>query len=159
MAITDGRPDGYTTLTPFLVCRPAGEAIRFYTEVFGATLVSRMDGPDGTVAHAELDLGLGRLQVADPSEQYGLVAPAPAHAASSSTCIYVADVDDVFRRAVEHGATAREEPSTFVTADRFASIVDPYGHRWAIMTRVEDLDPAEVERRLAEWAPTLADGS
>jgi len=75
MTITNGKPEGYTTLTPFLVCSPAAEAIRFYEEVFGATVVSRMDGPGDTVMHAELDLGDGRLQLSDPSEQYGLVVP------------------------------------------------------------------------------------
>ncbi len=154
MAITDGRPDGYTTLTPFLVCSPAAEAIRFYADVFGATVVQRMDGPDGTVVHAELDLGLGRLQLGDPNEAYGLVAPSgqAEDRVSSSTCVYVADVDAVFARAVERGATVREEPATFVTGDRFASIYDPFGHRWAVMTRVEDVSPEEAERRLAEWA-------
>lgn len=153
MAITNGVPDGYTTLTPFLVCSPAAAAIDFYAAVFAATVVSRMDGPDGSVPHAELDLGNGRLQLGDPSEEYGLVVPAgdPGRT-SSSTCIYVADVDVVFARAVEAGAVVRERPSTFVTGDRFASVVDPYGHRWAIMTRVEDVSPAEAERRLARWA-------
>jgi PhnB protein len=154
MAITNGRPDGYTTLTPFLVCSPAAEAIRFYTDVFGATVVSRMDGPGGTVVHAELDVGDGRLQLGDPNDQYGLVAPS-GHAddrVSSSTCIYVADVDAVFAVAVERGATVREEPATFVTGDRFASVHDPFGHRWAVMTRVEDVTPEEEQRRLAEWA-------
>ncbi|MCV2490572.1 VOC family protein [Geodermatophilus sp. YIM 151500] len=154
MAITDGRPDGYTTLTPFLVCAPAAEAIRFYEEVFGATTVSRMDGPDGTVVHAELDYGTGRLQLGDPNDAYGLAAPT-GHAddrVSGSTCIYVPDVDAVFAAAVERGATVREKPSTFVTGDRFASIYDPFGHRWAVMTRVEDVSPEEAERRLAEWA-------
>ena len=153
MAIHDGTPDGYTTLTPFLVCSPASAAIDFYRAVFGATVVSRMNGPDGTVPHAELDLGNGRLQLGDPSDQYGLVAPdTGATATSSSTCIYVPDVDAVFARAVEHGAVVREEPSTFVTGDRFASLIDPYGHRWAVMTKVEDVSPEETERRLAEWA-------
>ena len=124
MAITDGRPDGYTTLTPFLVCSPAAEAIRFYADVFGATVVQRMDGPDGTVVHAELDLGVGRLQLGDPNDAYGLVAPSgqAEDRVSSSTCVYVADVDAVFARAVERGATVREEPATFVTGDRFASV-------------------------------------
>ena len=153
MAITDGRPDGYTTLTPFLVCSPAAAAIDFYCSVFGASVVSRMDAPDGSVPHAELDLGEGRLQLGDPAAAYGLVAPDPAgDAVSSSTCIYVADVDAVVARAVERGATVREQPATFVTGDRFASVIDPFGHRWAVMTRVEDVDPAEAERRLAEWA-------
>src|SRR5690349_24904067 len=100
MAITNGRPDGYTTLTPFLVCSPAGEASRFYEEVFGATVVSRMDAPDGTVPHAELDFGLGRLQLGDPADAHGLVAPThEGDRVSSSTCIYVEDVDAVFAKA------------------------------------------------------------
>jgi PhnB protein len=154
MTITNGRPEGYTTLTPFLVCSPAAEAIAFYEAVFGASVVSRMDGPDGSVMHAELDLGLGRLQLSDPNDEYGLVAPS-GHAedeVSGSTCIYVADVDAVFDQAVERGATVREKPSTFVTGDRFASIYDPFGHRWAVMTKVEDVSPEETERRLAGWA-------
>ncbi len=153
MAITNGRPDGYTTLTPFLVCSPAAEAIRWYADVFGATVVSRMDAPDGSVPHAELDLGTGRLQLGDPNEAYGLAAPRrEGDTVSSSTCIYVADVDAVFARAVEAGATVREEPSDFVTGDRFASVLDPYGHRWAIMTRVEDVPDDVAEQRLAQWA-------
>lgn len=153
MTITDGRPDGYTTLTPFLVCSPAAEAIDWYVAVFGATVVSRMDGPDGTVPHAELDLGTGRLQLGDASPQYGLMAAdRSGDTVSSSTCIYVADVDAVFAAAVERGATVREQPATFVTGDRFASIYDPYGHRWAVMTKVEEISAEESERRLAKWA-------
>ncbi|WP_324275426.1 VOC family protein [Blastococcus brunescens] len=152
MTITHGKPAGYTTLTPFLVCSPAAEAIRFYADVFGATVVSRMDGPGDTVLHAELDLGDGRLQLSDPNEQYGLVVPdRSTDAVSGSTCIYVPDVDAVFATAVERGATVREKPDTFVTGDRFASIYDPFGHRWAVMTKVEDVSPEEQERRLAEW--------
>ena len=155
MTIIDGKPEGYTTLTPFLVCSPARDAIPFYEEVFGATVVSRMDGPDGTVMHAELDLGDGRLQLSDPNEQYGLVVPdRSSDSVSGSTCIYVADVDAVFAKAVERGATVREKPDTFVTGDRFASIVDPFGIRWTLMTRVEDLSSEESHRRLEEWAKT-----
>ena len=154
MTIQNGKPAGYTTLTPFLVCSPAGEAIRFYEEVFGASVVGRMDGPGGTVLHAELDFGEGRLQLTDPNEEYGLVPPAGQDddRVSGSTCIYVADVDAVFAAAVDRGATVREKPGTFVTGDRFASIYDPFGHRWAIMTRVEDVSPEEAERRLSEWS-------
>ncbi len=154
MSVRNGKPEGYTTLTPYLVCQPAAEAMDYYVAVFGATVVDRMDGPDGTVMHAELDFGEGRLQLSDPMEGYGLEAPTGAERdrVSSSTCIYVSDVDAVFEAAVERGATVREKPSTFVTGDRFASIYDPYGHRWAIMTKVEDVSPEEARRRLAEWA-------
>lgn len=154
MTISNGTPDGYTSLTPFLVCSPAAEALTWYGAVFGAEVASRMDGPDGTVPHAELQFPAGRLQLGDPADAYGLVAPSGRDGGpvSSSTCVYVPDVDAVFARAVSRGATVREEPSTFVTGDRFASVFDPFGHRWAIMTRVEDVAPEEAERRLAEWA-------
>ena len=110
MTITDGKPEGYTTLTPFLVCSPARDAITFYEEVFGATVVSRMDGPGDTVMHAELDLGDGRLQLSDPNEQYGLVVPdRSSDSVSGSTCIYVADVDAVFAKAVERGRHGARE--------------------------------------------------
>ncbi len=158
MAITNGRPDGYTTLTPFLVCAGASAAIDFYCSVFGAREVSRMDGPDGMVMHAELEFEMGRLQLSDPMPDYGLVAPerSGSDEVSGSTCLYVADVDAVFERAVAAGAVVREPPATFVTGDRFASIYDPFGHRWAIMTRVEDVSPQEAKRRLDEWAAGLA---
>ncbi len=153
MTIHDGKPEGYTALTPYLVTEPASQAIDFYTSVFGAVLVSRMDGEDGSVMHAELQLPLGGLPLSDPMEGYGLVAPDGAgDAVSGSTCIYVPDVDATFAAAVERGATVREEPSTFVTGDRFASVIDPFGHRWAIMARVEDVPDDVAEKRLAEWA-------
>lgn len=156
-------PDGYTSLTPFLCVADGNAAIDFYTAAFGATVVMRTDTPAGGVAHAELDFGHGRLQLGDAAEEYGLVAPSAAgregrddqggsDRATHSVCLYLSDVDAVTARAVELGATLREPPATFVTGDRFASILDPFGHRWAIMTRVEDVSPEEQERRLSEWA-------
>lgn len=145
------RPAGYTSLTPFLCVSDGGAAIDFYCTVFGATVVSRMDLPDGRVAHAELQLGAGRLQLADVLPEYGLTAPTEGPV-THSIAIYVPDADATTARAAEHGATIREQPSTFVTGDRFASILDPYGHRWSIMTRVENVSDQEAERRVAEWA-------
>ncbi|WP_375426173.1 VOC family protein [uncultured Friedmanniella sp.] len=155
--MTDTIPAGYTSLTPFLCVADGDAAIAFYTEAFGATVVSRMDTPDGGVAHAELDFGTGRLQLGDAAEAYKLVAPdAPVGGgedrATHSIALYLAEVDAVTARAVELGAVLREPPTTFVTGDRFASVLDPFGHRWSIMTRVEEVSPAEQERRLAEWA-------
>lgn len=149
-------PAGYTTLTPFLVIDGARAAIDFYVSVFGATVVSVMDAPGGGVAHAELDfggeLGAGRLQLSDPLPEYGLVAPPiGGDSVTHSIAIYVLDVDAVVARAEAAGATIREPVQTFVTGDRFGSVLDPFGQRWAVMTRVEDVSPEETERRLAEW--------
>jgi PhnB protein len=145
-------PEGYTSLTPFLVVDGAAAAIEFYTSVFGATLVEKMDGSNGTVAHAELDFGNGRLQLSDPNPDYKLEAPERKDSVTHSVVLYCADVDDVVARAAKAGATIREDVQTFVTGDRFASIVDPFGQRWAVMTRVENVDAAERDRRLAQWA-------
>ena len=112
----------------------------------------RLDGPDGTVAHAELDFGHGRLQLSDPNQKFDLVAAPAGPAVSHSTCLYRPDVDAVVARAIAHGATPREEVSTSVTGDRFGSFVDPLGQRWAVMTRVEEVSKEESDRRLAAWA-------
>ncbi|WP_427015753.1 VOC family protein [Pseudarthrobacter sp. P1] len=147
-------PAGYTSLTPYLVVDGVGAAIAFYTSVFGATLVGKTDGPDGRIAHAELDFGNGRLQLSDPVPSMGLLPPDGTNAVNHSYVFYCTDVDAVWRAAVDAGATAFEEPSTFVTGDRFGALLDPFGHRWAIMTRVEDVDPAEAQRRIDEWLAT-----
>ena len=152
-----GVPPGYTTLTPFLVVHGAARAIDFYRAVFGASVVSRTDGPDGSVPHAELDFGAGRLQLGDPEPQLGLVAPEKAtRNVSHSTMIYCPDVDNAYHRAIKAGATAIEEPATFVTGDRYGVVMDPFGHRWAIMTRVEDVPAEEAERRVKEWLTSQA---
>lgn len=155
---TAGVPGGYTALTPFIVVEPAADAIEFYAAVFGATVLSLMPGPPrengtATISHAELDFGHGILQLSDPQPGYGLHAADPAHT-NNSIGIYRPDVDAVFATAVEHGATVVEQPANFVSGDRFASILDPFGRRWTIMTRVEDLSREESERRVTEWVQT-----
>jgi PhnB protein len=145
-------PEGYTSLTPFLVVSGAAAAIDFYTSVFGAELIEKMEMADNLIAHAELDFGNGRLQISDPNPQFGLVAPEVSENSTHSIVLYCPDVDDVVARAEAAGATIREPLSTFGTGDRYASLVDPFGQRWAVMTRVEDISPEERERRLAEWS-------
>ncbi|MFG1931212.1 VOC family protein [Mycobacterium sp. NPDC048908] len=145
-------PEGYSSLTLFLCVARASDAIDFYVSVFGAKLVERMDGPDGTVAHAELDFGNGRLQLGDPAEAYQIAAPDPNGAATHSVALYCDDVDAVVAKAEQAGATIREPAQTFVTGDRFASILNPFAQRWTVMTRVENISAAERDRRMAEWA-------
>lgn len=154
-----GRPRTATTLTPYVVVAPAAEAIRFYEEVLGARLLGRTDmpGPDGEqiVAHATLDLGLGRLELGDPNPAYHLVARPAGEDDCYSLSVYVTDVDTVVEAAVARGAELREPPTDFVSGDRFASLRDPFGVRWSVMTRVEDLSDEESDRRVQEWAASL----
>ncbi len=152
---TDGRPHGATSLTPFLAIRGAKEALDFYRDVFGAR-VTDVTEFDGLVVHAGLDFGLGFLQIGEPTPDYGLVAAPEGDDDCYSMGVYVPDVDAVTARAVAAGATVREEPSTFVSGDRFSSVRDPFGVRWSIMTRVEDLSEQESAARVAEWAASFS---
>ncbi|UOR01080.1 VOC family protein [Leucobacter allii] len=152
---TNGMPHGSTSLTPFLAIPGAGEAIAFYRDVFGARVIDVTE-MGGAVVHAELDFGTGHLQLGEPMPDYHLV-PAPA---GDDDCysmgLYVADVDAVVERAVAAGAAVREAPSDFVSGDRFASLRDPFGVRWSVMTRVEDLSEEESAARVREWAKSFA---
>lgn len=154
---TDGRPNVATSLTPFLAIRNARGALDFYRDVFEAR-VTDLTEFDGLVVHAGLDFGTGLLQLGEPSPAYGLVPAPDGDDDCYSMGLYVRDVDAVSARAVAAGATVREEPSTFVSGDRFASIRDPYGVRWSIMTRVEDLSEEESAARVAEWAASMSAG-
>lgn len=155
-----GRPRGFSSLTPYIALTSAGEAIDFYRHVFGAVLIDRTDmpGPDGTdiVVHATLDLGAGRLQIGEVNPGFHLIAAPGGDDACYSLGLYVPDADAVVERAVAAGANLREEMATFVSGDRFGSIRDPFGVRWSIMTRVEDLSDTESARRVAEWAASMA---
>ncbi|GAB2524729.1 PhnB protein [Paramicrobacterium agarici] len=150
---TGGVPHGSTSLTPHIVVSPAEEAIRFYSSSFGARVVDVTRFGD-VVAHAVLDFGTGMLTLSDPMESNALIVPDPERGHDYSMALYCPDVDGVTERARAAGTTIREEPSTFVSGDRFSSIVDPFGIRWSVMTRVEDLSPEESARRVEEWAKT-----
>lgn len=152
---TNGRPNRATSLTPFLAIAHAKEAIEFYRDVFSARVVDVTEF-GGVVAHADLDFGTGLLQLGEPNAEYHLV-PAPSGEDDCySMGLYVPDVDAVVERAVAAGATVREAPSDFVSGDRFASIRDPFGVRWSVMTRIEDLSEEESARRVAEWAASFS---
>ncbi|MGF6821750.1 PhnB protein [Microbacterium sp. ZKA21] len=151
---TNGRPNNATSLTPFLAIPRAGDAIAFYRDVFGATVIDVTE-MGGVVVHADLDFGLGLLQIGEPTPDYHLVPPPAGEDDCYSLGLYVTDVDAIVEAATAAGAVVREAPADFVSGDRFASIRDPFGVRWSIMSRVEDLSPAESARRVEEWAASF----
>lgn len=151
---TAGVPHGVTSLTPFLAIPRAAEAIEFYREVFGARVVDVTE-LGGMIAHAVLDFGNGQLQLGVPMPDYHLVAPPEGDDDCYSMGLYVIDVDASLERAVGAGATVREPAANFVSGDRFASIRDPFGVRWSLMTRVEDLSEEESARRVREWSASF----
>jgi PhnB protein len=149
-------PEGYHSVTPYLVVDGAGAAIRFYAEAFGATEVLRMpmhgpgDAEGGRLAHAEIRIGDSHVMLADEFPDMGLLGPLKRGGATASLMIYVADVDSVFARALAAGATQERPPADQFWGDRMGSLVDPFGHRWSIATHVEDVSEDEMQRRMEE---------
>jgi PhnB protein len=135
-------PAGYPTLTPGCSLRGAAKAIALYEQVFGARQRVRLDAPDGTVAHAELQLGDSLLMLGEASEQV------PPHGAR--LMMYVADVEAVFQRAVAAGFTVKQSIEVQFWGDRTGRVVDPYGNEWYLATHVEDVSEEEMKRRMAK---------
>jgi len=149
-------PEGYHTLTPYLAVDDAKAAIDFYQRAFGAKERVRMHGPDGMIAHAELEIGDSKVMLADPFPQASTRPPKELGGTSVGVFVYVENVDEVFQQAVDAGATAPMEPDDQFWGDRFGSVTDPFGHSWQISTHVEDVPPEEMEKRSKEWMAQMA---
>jgi PhnB protein len=145
-------PDTYRRVTPCLIVQDGVRALEFYAEVFQATERMRFPGPGGTIAHAEIQIGDSVVIVENESPDQGTKAPPPGGVAGSPSFlfIYVENVDAVVTRAVELGAELQRAPEDQFYGDRDGYIVDPFGHGWTIATHVEDVEPEELMRRMAE---------
>jgi PhnB protein len=145
-------PDSYRRVTPCLIVQGADKALEFYAEVFAATERMRFPNPDGTVAHAEVEIGDSVVIVEEESPERGTKPPPTGGLPGSPAFlfVYVEDVDDVVARAVKRGAQLQRSPQDQLYGDRDSYIVDPFGHGWTIATHVEDVEPDELMRRMAE---------
>jgi PhnB protein len=145
-------PDSYRRVTPCLTVAGAAKALEFYGAVFGGAERMRFPGPDGTIAHAEIQIGDSVVIVEDENPQQGTKAPPPSGLPGSPAglFIYVEDVDAVIARAVELGATLRRPAEDQFYGDRDGYIVDPFGHGWTVASHIEDVTAEEMTRRMAE---------
>jgi PhnB protein len=143
-------PEGFNSITPYLIIKGAAQAIEYYKSVFGATEVFRMDQPDGKVGHAELKIGDSRIMLADenPSLGAGHSSAASIGASPVSLYLYIADVDRVVERAVSAGAKILKPIEDQFYGDRSGFIQDPFGHLWGVATHVEDVTPQQLEERM-----------
>ena len=142
-------PEGYYSLTPYLVVKGAAEAIEFYTKAFGATEMMRMPGPGGKIMHAELQIGNSVLMLSDENPERGYLSPASRGGNTSSVMFYTDDVDAAFRKAIAAGAKETTPVTDMFWGDRMGNLTDPFGHSWAIATHKEDVSPQEMEKRMA----------
>ena len=140
-------PEGYNSVTPYLIIRGASRAIDFYKNSFGATEIMRLPGPDGKVGHAELKIGDSVIMLADEgSSQYK--SPETYGGSPVSLVIYVPDVDTTFKQALANGAKETRAVQDQFYGDRSGNLVDPFGHVWTVATHVEDVSADEMKRRM-----------
>jgi PhnB protein len=140
-------PEGYHTVTPYLVLRRAADAIEFYKKAFGATELFRMPGPGGAIAHAEICIGDSQLMLCEENPEMGAQSPQALGGSPANLFLYVDDVDAAYKKAVNAGATATMPPQDMFWGDRYGKLVDPYGHEWSMATHIEDVPPEEMAKR------------
>jgi PhnB protein len=138
-------PEGYHTVTPYLAVDDAAEAIDFYKNAFGAEERVRMEAPGGKVGHAELEIGDSLVMLSDPFPQSTARPPSELGGTSSSVFLYVEDVDEVVKEAVDAGAAVTMEVTDQFWGDRFG-VTDPFGHVWSIATH-RGCPPEEMAKR------------
>jgi len=139
-------PEGFHTVTPHLTILDgkAGAALDFYARAFGATELSRLPGQDGRLWNAQIRIGDSMVMVVDHFPDYG--SPAVAQGPWPTTIhLFVPDVDAAFAQAVAAGARPEMPPADMFWGDRYGMLTDPFGHRWSIATRKQDLTPQQVE--------------
>ncbi len=149
-------PEGYHSVTPYLIVDGAAKALDFYTRVFGATERMRIPGPGGKVGHAEISIGDSLIMLADEHPEMGARGPRAFGGSSVSLMLYVQDVDATVKTAVAAGARLLRPVEDKFYGDRSGTIEDPFGHQWHVSTHIEDVPPDEMERRLAAMTKTTA---
>ena len=140
-------PDGYHTVTPYLACADAAQAIAFYKKAFGAKELLRIPGPGGKIGHAELRIGDSRVMLADEYRDMDFLGPLSRGGSAVHLHIYMPNADKVVERAVEAGAKVVQPLEDKFYGDRTGSVQDPFGHVWHIATHVEDVPPRELRKR------------
>lgn len=136
-------PDGYHTVTPVLTVHNAAKLIEFLKQAFDAKEVYRLAGPDGTVMHAEVNIGDSMVMVGEATDQW--------KPTSATIALYVENADAWYGRAIRAGATSVREPADQFYGDRSAGVKDFAGNHWWIHTRIEDVPPEELKKRAEAW--------
>jgi PhnB protein len=150
-------PQGFHTATPYLTLNDAARAIDFYQRAFGAQEVMRMNGPGGKIGHAEIKIGDSIIMLADEMPGSGSRSPQSLSGTTAGIFLYVENADAVFNQAVSAGAKVEAPLADMFWGDRFGSLKDPFGHSWSVATHKEDVAPAEMSKRMQEFAAKMAE--
>lgn len=143
-------PEGYHSLTPYLIVKDADAALAFYARALNAIEVLRMPMPDGKVGHAEMKVGDSHFMLAEEMPDMGFVGPATLGGAGVSMMLYTEDCDALFGQALAAGGEQVRPMEDQFYGDRAGTFADPFGHVWTIGTHKEDLSPEELVKRMAQ---------
>ena len=144
-------PEGYHSVTPYIIVNDGNAAIDFYKKAFGATEVLRL--PMGNkVAHAEVKIGDSVIMLSDEWPDMGKLSPKSRGGSTAGLMIYLPDVDAAIQRAIAAGATQERPVEDQFYGDRSGTVVDPFGHSWTLSTHVEDVPEDELQRRMAAFS-------
>ena len=143
-------PEGYHSVTPYLVIDGAAEALEYYKIAFGAIELFRMEH-EGKIGHAEMKIGDSPIMLADAHPSEGHVSPKTLGGSPVGIMIYVDDVDTTFQQAIAAGGVEKKALQDQFYGDRSGTLTDPFGHVWTVATHKEDVSPEEIEKRLAAF--------
>jgi PhnB protein len=141
-------PDGYHTVTPYLIVNDASRAIDFYTKAFGAKELSRFEMPGGKIGHAEIKIGDSPVMLAEEFPEMGAVSPKSLGGTPVGICLYVKDVDALAAQATAAGAKVVRPVQDQFYGDRSGTFEDPFGHKWTLSTHKEDVPDEEMHKRM-----------
>jgi PhnB protein len=142
-------PEGYHSVTPYMICKGAAEAIEFYKKAFGAVEVMRMAGPNGQIGHAEIKIGDSHIMLSDEHPEMGIYSPPHYGGSPISVLLYVENADATVNAAVAAGAKVTRPLKDEFYGDRAGTVVDPFGHQWYVHTHIKDVSPEELQRAAA----------
>jgi PhnB protein len=149
-------PQGYHTVTPYLTLSDTARALDFYKRAFGAQEVMRMEMPGGKIGHAEIKIGDSIIMLADEMPNAGSRSPQSLGGTTAGIFLYVENVDTTFNQAVSAGAQVEAPLADMFWGDRYGRLKDPFGHSWSVATHKEDVAPAEMSKRMQEYAQKMS---
>ena len=147
---------GFYSVTPYMTLNDAARAIDFYKRAFGAQEVMRMEAPNGKIGHAEIKIGDSVIMLGDEMPGSLSRSPQSLGANTGGIFIYVDNADAVFNQAVAAGAQVEMALADMFWGDRYGRLKDPFGHSWSVATHIEDVAPAEMQKRMQEAMAKMA---
>jgi uncharacterized glyoxalase superfamily protein PhnB len=151
-------PDGFNSVSVYLIVKNVGEALELYQKAFGAEPGACLRGPDGqSIIHAEMRIGNSTVMLTEENPQWNAQAPETLGGSPASIHIYAEDADRLYNRAVEAGCEPVYPLMDAFWGDRYGKVKDPFGFQWGIATHKKDLSEKEIQKGAAEWFASMSE--